>query len=59
MQITLKSEPSQLNCSVSLETFFQQLQLYGKYADEQNTNIIPRSEYHDVLIQSGDNIEIK
>ena len=44
------------NCSVN--SLIKNLDLNGKYAIEINQNIIPRSQYSNKRINSGDKIEI-
>ena len=41
-----------------MDSLIKNLDLNGKYAIEINQNIIPRSQYSDKKINSGDKIEI-
>ena len=58
MKVLLNGSSYSLKDNCSLDSLIKNLDLNGKYAIEINQNIIPRSQYSDKKINSGDKIEI-
>ena len=58
MKVLLNGHSYFLDDDCSLDWLIKHLELDGKYAVEINQNIIPRSQYSDKKINSGDKIEI-
>lgn len=58
MEVILNGEPYTLTQECSVDGLIDSLQLEGKFAIELNQNIVPRSEFQNVQLQSGDKVEI-
>jgi len=58
MDVLLNGEPHSIGQNGTIENLLTSLKLEGKFAIEINQNIIPRSEYPDTKLQTGDKIEI-
>ena len=58
MKVLINGSSYSVKESCSLDSLIKNLDLNGKYAIEINQNIIPRSQYSDKKINSGDKIEI-
>lgn len=58
MQVVLNGESYTLNNPLTVNQLLEQLALEGKLAIEINEEIVPRSQYGDVMIRSGDRIEV-
>ncbi len=59
MQITVNGETRQCATGTALSQLMQELELTGsRAAVERNGEIVPRSKYPEVQLESGDRIEI-
>jgi sulfur carrier protein len=58
MEVLVNGDPHSISQSCTIEHLITNLELDGKFAIEVNQNIIPRSEYANTPLHSGDNIEI-
>ena len=58
MKVLLNGSSYSVENNCSVYSLIKNLDLNGKYAIEINQNIIPRSQYTDKKINSGDKIEI-
>ncbi len=58
MKVLLNGSSYSVENNCSVDSLIKNLDLNGKYAIEINQNIIPRSQYSDKKINSGDKIEI-
>ena len=58
MKVLLNGSSYSIEDNCSVVALIKNLELNGKYAVEINQTIIPRSEYSNQKINSGDNIEI-
>ena len=58
MEIFLNGSCYLLEKNCSIKTLIKNLDLSGKYAIEINQNIIPKSQYNIIKINTGDKIEI-
>ena len=58
MQIFLNGKPLTVDDNISIDQLLERLSLKGRLAIEINQNILPRSKYHNYLIQANDTIEI-
>ena len=58
MKILLNGASYSIKDSCSLNSLIENLDLNGKYAVEINQNIIPRSQYSNTKIYTGDKVEI-
>lgn len=58
MEVLLNGDAYSVEQNSNLLTLIETLNVQGKFAIELNHNIIPRSEYSNTSLQSGDNIEI-
>jgi len=58
MKVLLNGSSYSVENNCSVDSLIKNLDLSGKYAIEINQNIIPRSQYTDKKINSGDKIEI-
>lgn len=59
MKIFLNGEPFELTSNSSASKLIETLQLSGKkLAMEVNQQIVPRSQYHNYQLSSGDRVEI-
>ena len=58
MKVLLNGSSCSIENNCSVVALIKNLELNGKYAVEINQTIIPRSEYSNQKINSGDKIEI-
>jgi thiamine biosynthesis protein ThiS len=58
MEVLLNGESHSIDQTCTITNLIARLELDGKFAIEINQNIIPRSEYSSIKLNSGDNIEI-
>ena len=58
MKVLLNGSSYSVENNCSVDPLIKNLDLNGKYAIEINQNIIPRSQYSNKKINSGDKIEI-
>ena len=58
MEILLNGSSYLLEKNCSIKALIKNLDLGGKYAIEINQNIIPKSQYDIIEINTGDKIEI-
>ncbi|MEC7875179.1 MAG: sulfur carrier protein ThiS [Pseudomonadota bacterium] len=58
MKVLLNGSSYSVKNNCSVDSLIKNLDLNGKYAIEINQNIIPRSQYSNKRINSGDKIEI-
>ena len=58
MKVLLNGSSYSIKNNCSVVALIKSLELNGKYAVEINQTIIPRSEYSNQKISSGDKIEI-
>ena len=58
MKILLNGSSYSIKDSCALNSLIENLDLNGKYAVEINQNIIPRSQYSNTKIYTGDKVEI-
>jgi len=58
MEVLLNGDPCSIDHTCTIEHLIVSLELDGKFAIEVNQNIIPRSNYNNTQLHSGDNIEI-
>ena len=58
MKILLNGSSYSIKDSCSLNSLIENLDLNGKYAVEINQDIIPRSQYSNTKIYTGDKVEI-
>ncbi|OFZ70843.1 MAG: thiamine biosynthesis protein ThiS [Betaproteobacteria bacterium RBG_16_58_11] len=57
--LTVNGSPQQLDARISLAQLLENMQLSGKrVAVERNGEIVPRSQYAQVKLQDGDQLEI-
>ena len=58
MKVLLNGSLYSVESNCSVDSLIKNLDLNGKYAIEINKNIVPRSQYNNKKINSGDKIEI-
>jgi sulfur carrier protein len=58
MEVLVNGNLQTLDQASTVKDLIITLQLDGKFAIEINQNIIPRSEYNDTKLSTGDKIEI-
>ncbi len=58
MEVLLNGDLHSIDQNCTIEYLITSLKLDGKFAIEINQNIIPRSEYPETELHSGDKIEI-
>jgi len=58
MEVLLNGDPYSIDQNSTIENLIARLQLDGKFAIEINQHIIPRSEFPNTTLSSGDKIEI-
>ena len=58
MKVLLNGSSYSVKDNCSLDWLIKNLELDGKYAVEINQNIIPRSQYSNTKIYTGDKVEI-
>lgn len=58
MEVLVNGDPHSVEQACTLHQLISKLQIEGKFAVEVNQNIIPRSEYPETQLHTGDKIEI-